>query len=61
MKEKKEKFLIKEDISLNKLSFNDGEVIDAKYVTVDEFSRMIENNEAFEWLRYFLGIMKGKN
>ncbi len=54
-------YLIKEDISLNKLSFNDGEVIDAKYVTVDEFSRMIENNEAFEWLRYFLGIMKGKN
>ncbi|MBS6252391.1 MAG: hypothetical protein ACLTPN_03140 [Clostridia bacterium] len=46
---------------MNKLSFNDGEVIDAKYVTVDEFSRMIENNEAFEWLRYFLGIMKGKN
>lgn len=50
-------YLIKEDINLDELSFND-EVIDAKYVTIEEFSKMIENNESFEWLKYFLDVMK---
>lgn len=50
-------YLIKEDINLDELSFND-EVIDAKYVTMEEFSKMIENNESFEWLKYFFDIIK---
>ena len=50
-------YLIKEDINLDELSFDD-EVIDAKYVTIEEFSKMIENNESFEWLKYFLDVMK---
>ena len=50
-------YLIKEDINLDELSFND-EVIDGKYVTIEEFSKMIENNESFEWLKYFLDVMK---
>ena len=50
-------YLIKEDINLDELSFND-EVIDAKYVTIEEFSKMIENNESFEWLKYFFDIIK---
>ena len=50
-------YLIKEDINLDELSFND-EVIDAKYVTIEDFSKMIENNESFEWLKYFLDVMK---
>lgn len=50
-------YLIKEDINLDEISFND-EVIDAKYVTIEEFSKMIENNESFEWLKYFFDIIK---
>lgn len=50
-------YLIKQDINLDELSFND-EVIDAKYVTIEEFSKMIENNESFEWLKYFFDIIK---
>lgn len=51
-------YLIKTDIDLKELSFKDNEVMDAKYVTIEEFSKMIENNEAFDWLDYFKELFK---
>lgn len=49
-------YVIKKDINLNELYFNDGEVINSKYVTIKEFSNMIENGESFEWLNYFIEL-----
>ena len=46
-------YLIKKDIKLNDLSFKDNEVMNAKYVSLEEFSNMINNNESFDWLDYF--------
>lgn len=51
-------YVIKKDINLNELYFNDGEVINSKYVTIKEFSDMIENGESFEWLKYFIELYK---
>ena len=46
-------YLIKKDIKLNDLSFKDNQVMNAKYVSLEEFSNMINNNESFDWLDYF--------
>lgn len=51
-------YLIKKDIDLKDLKYNDGEVIDAKYVTIDEFNSMILKNEALEYLKYFSNLYK---
>lgn len=51
-------YVIKKDINLDELYFNDGEVINIKYVTIKEFSNMIENGESFEWLKYFIELYK---
>ena len=47
-------YIIKKDIPIETLKFNDDEVVDAKYVTIEELNQMINNGEAFEWLRWFL-------
>ena len=47
-------YIIDKDVSLTDINFTDGEVIDAKYVSAQEFENMIDNNESFEWLRWFL-------
>ena len=41
------------NISIEDIKFNDGEVIDAKYVTFDEFNTMLKNGETHNWLDYF--------
>lgn len=46
-------YLIKQNIKLNNLSFKDNEVMNVKYVSLEEFSNMINNNESFDWLNYF--------
>ena len=51
-------YIVKKDISLNELHFNDGEVINAQYVTVETLSHMIGRGESFEWLRYFMDLYK---
>lgn len=51
-------YIVKKDIRLNELQFNDGEVINAQYVTVEKLSHMIDQGESFEWLRYFIDIYK---
>lgn len=51
-------YVIKKDIDLNELHFNDGEVINAQYVTIEKLLYMIEQGESFEWLRYFIDLYK---
>ena len=46
-------FLVNEVISLEQIKFEDGEVINAKYVTLNEFKEMIKNKEVQEYLNYF--------
>lgn len=49
-------YVIKKDIKLNELHFNDGEVISAKYVTIEELSYMIEHGKSFKWLNDFIDL-----
>ena len=46
-------YMIRKDIDLNEIKYNDGEVINVKYVTIDEFNLMLSNNEVLENLKYF--------
>ena len=47
-------YIINKDIAIEDIKFNDGEVINAKYVTSKDFEKMIDDGQAFEWLRWFL-------
>lgn len=47
-------YVVNKDITLQDISFEDGEVINAKYVTIEEFKEMIEKGETFEWFTSFL-------
>lgn len=38
-------YIIKKDIPLDSIKYNDGEVMDCKYVTLEQFKIMIENKE----------------
>ena len=51
-------YIIKKDIDINELHFNDGEVVKAKYVTIEKFSDMITQGECFELLDYFIDLYK---
>jgi len=51
-------YILKKDISINELVFNDGEVVDAKYVSIAEFERMLDSGETFKWLKYFVDLYK---
>lgn len=46
-------YLIKRNVDLKELVYKDNEVMNAKYVSLEEFSNMIKNNESFDWLGYF--------
>ena len=41
----KEFWLFRKDVDLKEITFPDGEAIDAKWVTIDEFEKMVENKE----------------
>ena len=47
-------YIINKEIAIESIKFNDGEVINAKYVTIEEFKKMLEDGQVFEWLRWFL-------
>lgn len=49
-------YLVRKNIDINDIHFNDGEVIKAKYVTIKEFSDMIKDGKLFEWLNYFIKL-----
>ena len=51
-------YLLRKDIKINDLVFSDGEVVSAKYVTIEEFKQMITNKETFEYLKYFIELYK---
>ena len=51
-------YLIRKDIDLNVIKYNDGEVVNAKYVTIDEFNSMLLNSETLEYLKYFSTLYK---
>ena len=51
-------YLVNKEISLENIKFSDGEVIDAKYVTINEFNNMIKNGETHVWLKYFIELYK---
>lgn len=41
----KDLWVFKKDVDLKDITFPDGESIDAKWVTIDEFEQMVKNNE----------------
>ena len=41
----KDLWLFVKDVDLKEISFPDGEAVEAKWVTIDEFTRMFENKE----------------
>ncbi|MBR2289699.1 MAG: NUDIX domain-containing protein [Clostridia bacterium] len=41
----KEFWLFRKDVNLKDITFPDGEAVDAKWVTMDEFEAMVENKE----------------
>lgn len=49
-------WVVRKDIKVNELTLSENEVIDAKFVTEDEFKQMLENKEAIESLSYFIDI-----
>lgn len=49
-------YLIKDNITLDNIKFNDGEVADAKYVTIAEFKNMLKNNEINSWNENFIQL-----
>ena len=51
-------YIIKKDIDLSAVKYNDGEVVNAKYVTIDEFNSMLLRNETLEYLKYFSTLYK---
>lgn len=51
-------YLISSNVKIHDLKFIDGEVIDAKYVTIDEFEKMLNEKQINEWNRDFIEIYK---
>ena len=49
-------YLIKADLKLENIKFNDREVINAKFVTIEEFKDMIKNNKINSWNKNFIQI-----
>lgn len=41
----KDYYILVKDVKIEDISFNDNEVMNCKYVTIEEFKEMIENNE----------------
>ena len=54
-------YLVNKEISIKDIRFNDGEVINAKYVTFDEFNTRLKNGEPHKWLDYFNELYKKIN
>lgn len=52
----KDIYIVNKDIDISEISFADGEVIDAKFVSIEEFNTMLTNGECFKHLSYFTDI-----
>lgn len=44
-KDFKDIWLFRKDLEIKDLSYTDGEVVDSKWVTIDEFEKLIDNEE----------------
>lgn len=51
-------YLIRNNIKIHDLKFADREVVDAKYVTIDVFEKMLNEEQINEWNRDFIEIYK---
>ena len=49
----KDIYILRKNIKTENLIFADNEVIDAKYVTINEFKEMINNKQIMDWLLFF--------
>lgn len=47
-------YILKKNIAIRDLKFNDGEVVDSKYVTINEFEEMIQQERINHWLNFFI-------
>jgi len=48
----KDLWLFKKDIDIKDIEFSDGEAIDAKWVTIEEFLRMYQNGEIIKTVEF---------
>lgn len=54
----KDIWLFKKDVDLNEIEFADGEAIEAKWVTIDEFLKLKENHETVRTIDFGLEEFK---
>ena len=54
----REIWIVKKNIKIEELKFVDSEVSDAKFVSLAEFEKMLQNNETFNNLQYFIELYK---
>ena len=52
-------WIVRKNIELEDLNLKDDEVIDAKFVSIEDFQTMLNNKELISRLSYFLNIYKG--
>ena len=64
----KDIYIFRKDVNIDDISFRDGEAVDAKLVTIDEYEKMYDNNEIVpnsdfrrEDFRKVLEILKSLN
>ena len=51
-------WIVRKNIELEDLNLKDDEVIDAKFVSIEDFQTMLNNKELISRLSYFLNIYK---
>lgn len=49
-------WIIRSNIKIEDLNLKNDEVIDAKFVSFDEFKKMLDNNEVVDNLSYFIDV-----
>lgn len=54
----REVWIVKKDIKIEDLKFQDNEVMGAKFVTIDEFKQLLHDNKTFNNLSYFIELYK---
>lgn len=50
----KDIYVVNKDVQITDICFKDGEVIDCKYVTINELKEMIEIGKSFKWFKSFI-------
>ncbi len=50
----REIYLLEKNIKLNDIKYSDGEVVDAKFVTLQEMEKLLKENKMVSWLEFFI-------